>query len=347
MRERNLSVGRIQGRSPVETAGQISVMAPDQVPPSAVADFVHIRDNIGNGRSSIDAALAVIATWHGGHISRAELLALGVTSRQIQHRIGIGRLAPVYNGVYAVGHRPTRPEARAAGALLACGPRSALSHRSAATAWGIWRHWREPFELTAAVHRRPRGLLIHQSHTLLARDVKVRDGLRVTSAARTLVDLAPRLTEQRLTRALNDLRLWKVVDPAAVDDVLARNMNHRARAALVRLIAEAQEEPTRSELEDAFLKVVRGEQLPVPEVNVHIGPYRVDALFGDRALVVELDGWATHKTWAAFQRDRRQDQDILAYYGIPTVRLTYFETTREARSTAERLRRIFGELGVE
>lgn len=270
-----------------------------------------------------------------------------MTSRQIQHRIGIGRLIPVYNGVYAVGHRPTRPEARAAGALLACGPRSALSHRSAATAWGIWRRWREPFELTAAVNRRPRGLLIHQSHTLLVRDVKVRDGLRVTSAARTLVDLAPRLTERRLTRALNDLRLWKVVDPGAVDDALARNRNHRGRAALVRLIAEAQEEPTRSQLEDAFQKVIRSEQLSVPEINVHVGPYRVDALFGDRALVVELDGWATHKTWAAFQRDRRQDQDILADYGIPTVRLTYFETTREPHDTAERLRRILGELGVE
>jgi very-short-patch-repair endonuclease len=196
------------------------------------------------------------------------------------------------------------------------------------------------------VHRRPHGLLIHQSHKLLIRDVTTVDGLRVTSAARTLVDLAPTLSEKRLTRALNDLRLRKLVDPAAVDDVLARNLNHRSRGALVRLIAEAQEEPTRSELEDAFLKVVRSQKLPLPEINVHVGAYRVDALFGDRALVVELDGWATHKTWAAFQRDRRQDQDILAYFGIPTVRLTYFETTREARSTAERLRRILTEVGV-
>ena len=75
-----------------------------------------------------------------------------------------------------------------------------------------------------------------------------------------------------------------------------RNWQHVGRAVLVRLIAAAQTVPTRSELEDAFLKVVRRQKLSVPATNVYVGPYRVDPLFGNRALAVELDGWATHKT---------------------------------------------------
>ena len=62
--------------------------------------------------------------------------------------------------------------------------------------------------------------------------------------------------------------------------------------------------------------------LPKYEMNVHVAGARVDVLFTPDRLVVELDGWATHGTRQAYQRDRMQDAHILATSGIPTVRIT-------------------------
>ena len=72
---------------------------------------------------------------------------------------------------------------------------------------------------------------------------------------------------------------------------------------------------------------------------MHVHGYRVDAYFPDHHLIVELDGWATHRTRQAFERDRRQDADILAATGIPTVRLSYEDSTSPAHvgTTVERL----------
>ena len=80
----------------------------------------------------VDKVIATIARRQGGFITRAQLLQLGLTAEQIKYRIRIGRLIPVYRGVYAVGHLPLLP---VDGALLACGQRSVLSHRSAASLW--------------------------------------------------------------------------------------------------------------------------------------------------------------------------------------------------------------------
>lgn len=77
-----------------------------------------------------------------------------------------------------------------------------------------------------------------------------------------------------------------------------------------------------------------------PEINVHVAGHRVDALYRDHDLVVELDGWEAHRTKHAFERDGRQDADILAATGMPTVRLPYDDTLRHHAETAKRLRRL-------
>jgi very-short-patch-repair endonuclease len=155
-----------------------------------------------------------------------------------------------------------------------------------------------------------------------------------------LLDMAPRLNNSQLTRAVNDLRLKKVLSMRALADVVARNPRYAGAPLLRPLIETAQREPTRSELEDAFLKLIRRYQLPMPEINAHVAGYRVDALYRHHRLVVELDGWGSHKSRYAFSRDRRQDADILAATGMPTVRLPYDDTLEQHAETAERLRRL-------
>jgi very-short-patch-repair endonuclease len=287
-----------------------------------------------------DGRIAELAQRQGGHVTTRQLFALGLDANAIKYRARVGRLIAVHHGVYAVGHLPSNPIDQAKGVVLAGGPRVALGLGSAAAFWGAQRQWSFPLELISATDRRLAGVKVHRSKNLLRRDIRTVDGLRVTSPARTVLDIAPRLSAKQLTRAVNDLRHARKLTLNQLRDVVARNPRHAGAPLLRPLIEAGQREPTRSELEDCFLSLVARHRLPKPEVNVHVAGYRVDAYFRDHQLVVELDGWLTHQTRQAFTRDRRQDAEILAKTGIPTVRLTYDQTTRHATRTATELRTI-------
>jgi very-short-patch-repair endonuclease len=299
-------------------------------------------DEITNSRGfgPTDSALGELARQQGGHVTRKQMLALGFSKRAIDYRLSIGRLIAVHHGVYAVGHLPTDPIDRGKGALLAGGPLTALGFSAAGAYWSVFKSWSYPLELVTTGDRRPAGLRVHRVKNLLRRDIHVVDGLRVTSPARTALDIAPRLTAKQLTRTVNDLRHAGKLTLGQLRDVVRRNPRHAGTPLLRPLIEASQREPTRSELEDCFLKLVAQHRLPMPEVNVHVAGYRVDAYFPDHQLVVELDGWLTHQTRQAFTRDRRQDAEILAKAGIPTVRLTYDQTTTHHVRTAKELQTI-------
>ncbi len=291
--------------------------------------------------TTLDARIAELAGPQGGHVSRSQLLGTGMSTDQIRYRQQIGRLIPVHRGIYAVGHLPTEPLDLARGVLLASGARSALAGRSAAAFWGIERHWRMPLEVVTMTHRRSTATaIVHQATNLRRKDVVAVRGIRVTSAARTLLDMAPLLTDKRLTRAVEDLRHARRLTLRQIEDVLARNYSHRGYARLMAIVASRQPEPTRSMLEDAFQRMTAKYDLPVPQINVHVAGYRVDAYYPARPLVVELDGWMSHQTRQAFTRDRRQDAVILERTGIPTIRLTYEQTTLFAARTAKMLRSL-------
>ena len=69
---------------------------------------------------SDDQVIARLASTQHGVLSRRQLLAAGITGRQIDHRLQTGRLHAVHRGVYAVGHRPRTDLARWMAATLAC-----------------------------------------------------------------------------------------------------------------------------------------------------------------------------------------------------------------------------------
>ncbi|HET9094755.1 MAG TPA: type IV toxin-antitoxin system AbiEi family antitoxin domain-containing protein [Solirubrobacteraceae bacterium] len=262
-----------------------------------------------------------LASTQGGHITREQLHEVGMAAATVTRWIADGKLIRVYHGVYAVGHLQSNPVNAAHAALLAGGPRSALAGSAALVLWQVWRQWPRRLEVVTAIDRRPSGLIVHRSATLLRRDVRVVQGLRVTSPARTLLDTAARLAPDRRARAVNDLRARGLLRVEDLRDVLARNPSHPAVTQLRPYLEGAQLEPTRSELEDRFLELLGRHGLPTPEVNVHVCGHRVDAYFREAGLIVELDGWTTHRTRERFREDRRRDLTILAATGIPTVRL--------------------------
>ena len=84
-----------------------------------------------------EIALAGLAERQWGVVSLAQLRALGIEYGAVKHRVRVGRLHRVHHGVYSVGHRALRVEGRRLAAVLACGPGAVLSHRSAASQWGL------------------------------------------------------------------------------------------------------------------------------------------------------------------------------------------------------------------
>jgi very-short-patch-repair endonuclease len=263
------------------------------------------------------------AQKQGGHVTREQLSDAGLAPATVSRWIASGKLIRVHRGIYAVGHRQSNPINAAHAALLAGGERSALAGACGLVLWKVWRSWPRKLEVVTAGDRRPTGLIVHHSTTLLQRDIKKVQGLRVTSPARTMLDTADRLRPEQLTRAINDLRLRGLLKIEDLKDVSARNPTHPAVTLLRPHLELAQPEPTRSALEDRFLPLLRKHGLPTPQINVHVAGYRVDAYFPEHRLVVELDGWGSHRTRHAFVNDRRQDFAILAATGIPTVRLPY------------------------
>ncbi len=279
--------------------------------------------------------IARLAAKQYGHVTRAQLLAIGLAKSTIQNRIRSGRLIPVHAGVYAVGHAPIYPLARASAVVLACGPGALLSHRSAASLWGFYRDWETPLEVTIPVRRRRPRIRTHQSKSLAPADRTRTLGLPVTSPARTLLDLAPRLTDDQLRRMIDDARHERRATAARLQELLDRCPTHPG-APRCRAIVEDPAGPTRSELEARFLALTRAHGLPTPRVNARIDGREVDALFADERLIVELDGWEFHRDRGAFEADRERDARHLKA-GYATLRITWTRLCDHPGQEAARL----------
>jgi hypothetical protein len=90
----------------------------------------------GQGRTAT-LRLARLASSSHGVVTRPQLLAAGLTARQIERRLDRGALLRVYPGVYRVGHHAPSLEARYLAAVWACGRGAVLSGRAAGHLLGI------------------------------------------------------------------------------------------------------------------------------------------------------------------------------------------------------------------
>jgi very-short-patch-repair endonuclease len=203
-------------------------------------------------------------------------------------------------------------------AVLACGDDSVLSHRSAAALWKIGPVVR----LTDVTvpgdggRRRRAGIRLHRSLTLSPADLTCRAGIPVTRPARTLADLRRILPSKQFAAALRQAEYLRL----PLDDRVTRDH-------------------TRSELEAKFLAVCRRHRLPQPDVNVRVDRFVVDFLWRSRHLIVELDGWASHRTRTAFEEDRARDAR-LKVLGFDVVRFTWRQVEHDPREVAGAIRTL-------
>jgi predicted transcriptional regulator of viral defense system len=287
-------------------------------------------------------AVAEAAARQWGVVSLEQLRACGVGRGGVEKAVRVGRLHRLHRGVYAVGHVRLGREGRYLAAVLACGKRAVLSHRSAAAWWGMLQTAQSQVDVTSPHGRHAiADVRRHQARSLAAHDTTTHEGIPITSVARTLLDLAATVRPDRLERALAQAERLQLYDDTAIAEVLSRANGHRGKAVLTRATAQ---EPklTRSELEAIFLRLVRQAGLPEPESNLplaaldHQAP-EVDFYWPTYRLVVETDGWETHRTRSAFRRDRRRDAALVAA-GWRVMRFTYDDVAYDGATVTRRLR---------
>ncbi|MBV9415476.1 MAG: DUF559 domain-containing protein [Solirubrobacterales bacterium] len=300
-----------------------------------------LGDNSAIGRvisQAIDAAIAQVAARQNGNITRRQLVDLGLTDDGIAHRVRTGRLFRVYAGVYSVGRPAATVQERASAAVLACGPGAALSHSSAMVLWGFWRHWEPPPEVTVVRDRRPKGIRVHRSATLRRRETTTQLGIRVTTPARTLFDMAPRLNDRRLKRTVNNAlgSIWMTEDHLA--EVLGWHPQAPATPRLAKLIGLGGT-PSRSGWEDDFPAFCARYGLPTPVMGLPMFGYVADAVFVDERVIVELDSKEFHMGAIPFEADRDRDADMLAH-GYVTIRMTWERIDQRPQREARRLHKI-------
>jgi very-short-patch-repair endonuclease len=261
-----------------------------------------------------------VAEKQHGVVTLAQLRAAGLGEKAIRHRVGRRWLVRMHRGIYRVGP-VADPLAAPFAAVLAGGPSAVLSHDAAAILHGLAKGPPRRFDVTiTSGHRRPQGVVLHRAR-LREDERTLREGIPVTTAARTLVDLATRWRRRDLERAVEQA----VILGAATEDELREAAEIRRKgAARLRAVLDALTSPslTRSEAERRLLELIRSADLPRPVTNTRIGRYEVDALWPDHRLVVEVDGYAFHSTRQAFERDRARDA-ALQVAGHRVLRLTW------------------------
>ena len=224
------------------------------------------------------------------------------------------------------------------GAVLAARP-AVASYFSAGWLWGLLRNRPGTIHVTAQAPRRGNRPFVVHSAALLARDQTERDGIPVTSLARTKLDLAATLSMSRLVGVLERSEERGVFDLGALDDLLGRTVGHpghgRLRAALA-IYRDQDPAFERSKLERRFRRLVKGAGLPAPAMNLNVVGYEVDAYWEPERFVVELDVYETHGSHAAFERDRLRQED-LKLRGVEMIRVTGPRLDREPEAIVERV----------
>ena len=167
------------------------------------------------------------------------------------------------------------------------------------------------------------------------------DGIPCTTVARTQFDLSEVVTRRELERVFDQAEVMEVFDLRALQDQIDRNPT-RPAAALVQSVLEEHyigHTPTRSELEEAGLAMSRACDLPDPEVNAYVDPgdgerpIEADLVWRQQRIIIELDGRRFHRTRQAFERDRRNDQRLMAA-GWRVLRITW----KQLKNEPERIR---------
>jgi len=264
----------------------------------------------------VDQMIAVCAGDRFGVVTRAELLELGVSGHEIDHRVRDRTLLPVHEGVYRHVAAPPSWPGRIRAAVLAAAPSLAMaSGPSAMRLYGIRGVWLERPEITVAGAQSHdlRGVRVRRIDQVDLLDVTVRFGIQILSVPLALLALGATESERKVETAVHDavhLHLATRADLFAVLDRYAargRRGVTKFRAALDSLPTDGTATETNLELD--MVRLLRVSGLPRPKVQYRVVDAdgirrRLDVAYPEAMLDIETDG----DRWHTMGRDRRLDR---------------------------------------
>jgi hypothetical protein len=261
-----------------------------------------------------------LATW-------SQCREAGMTEKAVRWRLSSGRWVRLHPGVYLTEPGRNDWEVGALAALLSCGTGAALSHQSAAYAWGLQRGAGEALRLVVPAGRHivaPTGVCLVRSRSAVERTHDTAWPHR-TTVEHTLLDLAQESSLDsavgRLARAFQQGQTTE----RRMRQALATRPRQRHRALLLEVLGdldEGAESPAEvrwvRDVEDAHGLPTAVRQEPTGDGG------RRDNVYAEYALVVEVDGRLGHEGWDGRRRDGRRDRRA-ARSGRLTVRVFWDE----------------------
>lgn len=298
---------------------------------------------------NVHGAIAEWAPKSLGLFTNEQLEALGVSRQQRRTLLCKGVLIAIGGGVVRHAAYPPSWEQRVLAAVLAAGDGAVASHFSAARLWRLdgVAHAGMAIEVTVARRRCPRAVpgIVHRSLALGPADIEPRQVIPCTTAARTLLDIAPRLSASKLEAALDDAErrglTWRPHLRWRIDEL--RRCGRPGVPALAELLDRTEGRPLGdSWLEQAGIRLIVSAGLPVPRVQVKQrkaggGIARVDLFWDDAKLVAELAGHGTHAT----RRRRQSDAERAARLGLEdwqVVDFTYEDVVERPEYVVDMIR---------
>ena len=162
--------------------------------------------------------------------------------------------------------------------------------------------------------RRPEprdGVVVHRTRTLRSPDVLEVDGLRTTTVARTLRDLAAGSSWEATYDLVTDAEQRRLVKPDALLETMHR-LHHGPGSGVFRDVVQqrqadrsdsALERDTRDAASDAGFEPTAG---PFP-IRTPVGSLlRLDVAFPSVWFAIECDGFGFHRDRRSFERDRER-----------------------------------------
>lgn len=279
------------------------------------------------------------AWWHGA-ITREQLLASGMPAGTISTWLRRGKLVRMLPGVYA--QPPLELLTKVGAALLWC-PRAAASHRTAA--W-LWQLADEPPIIEVTVprpcsRRSPQPWLRIYRRDLPADRVEWCGHLPTVEPEQTVLDClavlpqpaGARLVDQALGRLIRKELLHNRYLPN-----LGRHGSPIAAQVLPLAVPSAASHPERM-----LANALRTAGITGFRVNRPVRGYIADLLDTKRRLIIEADGWAAHRSQAAFQGDRTR-QNVLVAAGYTVLRYTASDIEHRLDAVITQIRRVITDL---
>lgn len=310
----------------------------------------HMDNGMRTAPSATDSwsGLAELFRRQHGVIGRNQLLDAGVTKSRLSGWVARGRLERIAPRVWRVVGAPTTWDQRLHAGLLSLGPMSWVSHEAAAQ---IHRFDRTPEDrVEFLVVRRNRsaeiGERVHSTRRWGPVDAVLLGDLRLTSATRTILDLANiRAHPDRLKAAIDTAVRLELSSPEVLRQRLDQ-IRSRGRAGVRRIEQLLEHSGGHTFLERRFLELMDAAHLPRPETQVvfhspttHRFVARVDFFFRPERLVVEVSGRLGHSSPDERSRDA-QRRNELQDLGLKVYEFTWEDITHRAGFVVAQMRRL-------